>query len=79
MIGQARFSYDEIHTATVEVEAIINSRPLTFLHSDDTEEPLMPSHLLVRRRILSLPDNLTYFSPEDEDFEVTHESLQRRT
>jgi hypothetical protein len=75
MIGQVKL---EMHTAIVEIEAIINSRPLTFLNSDDTEEPLTPSHLLVGRRILSLPDNLTYFEPEDENFEVTDESLQRR-
>ena len=73
MVGQAKFSYDEMHTAIVEIEAIINSRPLTFLNSDDPEEPLTHSHLLVGRRILSLPDNLTYFVPEDETFEVTDE------
>ena len=73
MIGQAKFSYDEMHTAVVEIEAIINSRPLSFLNSDDTEEPLTPSHLLVGRR---MPDNLTYFV-EDEDFQVTGESLNR--
>ena len=78
MVGQAKFSYDEMLTAIVEIEAIINSRPLTFLNSDDPEEPLTPSHLLVGRRVLSLPDNLTYFAPEDETFEVTDESLQRR-
>ena len=68
MIGQA---HDEMHTAIVEFEAIINSRPLTFLNSDDFEEPLTPSHLSVGCRLLSLPDNLTYFTSEDENFEVT--------
>ena len=70
LIGQARFSYDEMHTAIVEIEAIINSRPLSYISSDDTEEPLTPSHLLVGRRILSLPDNLSY-SELDYDYEVT--------
>ena len=45
MIGRAKFSHDEMHTAIVEIEAIINSRPLTFLNSGDTDEPLTPSHL----------------------------------
>lgn len=75
MVGQAKFSYDEMHTAIV---AIINSRPLTFWNADDTEEPLTPSHLLVRRRLLSLPDNLTHYADDDPDFDVNSKSLKRR-
>ena len=79
VVGRAKFSYDEMHSAVVEIEAIVNSRPLAYLHPDDLEQPLTPSHLLVGRRLLSLPDHLTYLEPEgDEDFELTTESLQRR-
>ena len=77
MVGQAKFSYDEMHTALVEIEAVLNSRPLSYVSSGDTEEPLTPSHLLVGRRILSLPDNLSYLELDD-DFEVTGVSAQRR-
>ena len=78
-VGRARFSYDEMHTAIVEIEAIINSRPLSYIYSDDLEQPLTPSHLLVGHRLLSLPDYLTSLEPEDdEDFELNTESLQRR-
>ena len=69
MMGRARFSLDELNTALVEVEAIINSRPLTYLSSSDLGEPLTPSHLLTGRRILSVPDRLGYsHDPEDEEF-----------
>ena len=79
VVGRAKFSYDEMHTAIVEIEAIVNSRPLAYIHPDDLEQPLTPSHLLVGRRLLSLPDHFTYFEPEgDEDFELTTESLQKR-
>ena len=78
IVGQARFSFDELHTTIVEIEGIINSRPISYLNSGDTEEPLTPSHLLVGRRILNLPDNLTHLEEGDEDFEVTDEALQRR-
>ena len=79
VVGRAKFSYDEMHTAIVEIEAIINSRPLAYLHPDDLEQPLTPSHLLVGRRLLSLPDHLTYLEPEDdEDFELATEAFQRR-
>ena len=79
IVGRARLSYDELHTAVVEIEAIVNSRPLSYLHPDDFEQPLTPSHLLVGRRLWSLPDHLGHLQPEDdEDFELTRESAQRR-
>ena len=42
IIGQAQFSFDEMHTAIVEIEGIINSPPIFNLSSDDVEELLMP-------------------------------------
>ena len=56
VIGRARLTYDELLTVIVECETIINSRPLTFVYSDDLEEPLTPGHLLHGRRIPSLPE-----------------------
>ena len=37
---------DELSTAVVEMEAIINARPLSYISTEDVEEPLTPSHLL---------------------------------
>jgi len=78
IIGQARFSYDELNTALIEVEGIINSRPQTYISSDDLEEPLTPSHLLVGRRLLSLPDGLGITEDNDDDFCVSDTTLQKR-
>ena len=47
-----------LHTAIVEIEAIVNSQPLSYVHPDDLEQPLTPSHLQVGRRLRSLPDHL---------------------
>ena len=79
LIGQAIFSYDEMHTAVVEIEAIFHSRPLSYVSADDLDEPLTPSHLMVGRRILSLPDNLNYYVPDDdEDFVVNDSVVKKR-
>ena len=53
-LRNAKLDYDELHTILVEVEGALNSRPLTYVSSDDVEEPLTPFHLIYGRGILSL-------------------------
>ena len=74
MIGRAQLTYDELVTALTEVEAVINSRPLTYISTEDLDEPLTPAHLLIGRRLLSLPDHHV----REDDFEVLPEHLTRR-
>jgi len=75
----SQVSHDELHTALLEVEAIVNSRPFTYVSFDDLEEPLTPSHLLVGRRLLSLPDDLCYtVNQNDEEYTITDDALRKR-
>ena len=55
-IGKVTLTYDELATVLTEVEAILNSRPITYLSSEDIEEPLSPSHLLTGHCRLTQPD-----------------------
>lgn len=80
VIGRAKLYYDELITALTEIEAVLNSRPLTYLSPDDFEEPVTPSHFLCGRRILNLPDGLRQ-EDVDEEFELaqsTQATLSRR-
>ena len=43
IVGQARLNYDELLIVVTEVESIINSRPLSYISSDDLEEPIILS------------------------------------
>ena len=54
-IGRANLSFDELHTTLFKIEGVLNLPPLTYLYSDELEEPLTPSHLILGRRILKLP------------------------
>ena len=49
VVGRSRLYYDELITVVTEIEAVINSRPLTYLSADDLDEPLTPSHFLCGR------------------------------
>jgi len=56
VLGRTHISLQVLQTIVVEVEALLNDRPLTYV-SDDPKDPelLTPSHLLSGRRITSLP------------------------
>ena len=75
-IGSAPLNYDELLTTITEAEMIVNSRPLLYISSDDLEEPLTPSHLLIGDRVLSLPDTLMSLD-DDLGYELTHQDLSR--
>ena len=51
-IGRRRLTYEELETVLIDVEAVLNSRPLTYLYANDTDTPITPSHLFCGRRLL---------------------------
>ena len=68
-----------MNTAIIEVEMILNSRPISYVSTEDQEEPLTPSHLMVGRRLLNLPDNLCYnYIDQDYSPHITQEMITRR-
>ena len=80
MIRRSKVTLDQLQTLLVKVEPIINSRPLTYVSVRDLEEPLTLSHLLMGRRVLSLPDNLEPASDvDDEEFINPLTSSQLKT
>ena len=73
-IGREALTYDELLTLVVEVEAVLNSRPLSYISTDDMEEPLTPSHLITGHRILSLPEP----DAEEPGYNPSPEDLTRK-
>lgn len=74
IIGKAYVSYEELRTVIVEIESVINNRPITYVY-DDTQGisyPLTPSQLINGRNLDRLPN--------DGHFEIvnTYESLSKR-
>ena len=59
VLGKALVTLPVLQTLIVEIEAVLNDRPLTHVSSDLNDlEPLTPSHLLCGRRITSLPHKI---------------------
>lgn len=55
VLEKACVTYEELLTILTEIECVLNSRPLTYVYTEDLEETLTPSHFLCGKRLLSLP------------------------
>ena len=69
VIGRAYLTYDELFTCIVEIESIVNARPLCYLYDDGegASYALTPSHLIYGRNVSMLPS--------DRHFEIVHMNL----
>ena len=58
---------DEMHTVLVEVENILNSRPITHTYNECDVEVLTPSHLMCGKRLSPVADNFDHKYDLDDD------------
>ena len=73
-LGRTFVTLQTLETVVVEVESILNDRPLTYVSSDISDpEPLTPAHLIYGRRIVSVPHAV---EDHDEDADPSYLSDQ---
>ena len=69
VLGKVLVTLPVLQTVIVEIEAVRNDRPLTYVSADLRDpEPLTPSHLLCSRRITSMPHAITEDEISDPTF-----------
>ncbi|XP_055944124.1 uncharacterized protein LOC129975174 [Argiope bruennichi] len=75
IIGKSSLSFKELETIFLEIEAIVNSRPITYMYNEPSEpSPLTPSHFLIGKRLASLP----VIQSKIEELNVNRDSLTKR-
>ena len=51
ILKNSSLTYEELETVLIEVENIINNRPLTYIDTETTEQVLTPNHLIFGRSL----------------------------
>ena len=79
ILGRSILSFDELRTVLVEIEGVINSRPLTYVYDDEESisYPLTPSQLIYGRRITSTP-NAAHYEVISTNHSLTKKSRHHR-
>ena len=72
VVSRARLSYEELNTIIIEIEGVLNTRPLTHINEDDYSESLTPNHLLYGRSLVhsSSHNNFKELNTADECREI---------
>lgn len=66
VLGNAKLNADELLTVLTELEATLNSCPLTYEYDEVGAEMLTPSHLIYGCWLLSLPEEVRNDEEESE-------------
>ena len=57
LLNVLKVDYEDLVTILVEIQQVINNRPLTYNYNDVDSEPLTPNHLIFGRRL-----DINYFN-----------------
>ena len=53
VVGNPRLTNEESETSLIEIEGVLNSRPLIYVYDElDEQQPLTPSSIVIGRRLL---------------------------
>lgn len=66
IVGNSLLTYEELYTILVQIESILNSRPLTPLSSDPEDlTPLTPAHFLIGDSLAAVPQDNVMDLPQN--------------
>ena len=79
VIGRALLTRAELNTILIEIEAVVNDRPITYVYNDINEPlPLTPAHLLYGRPITSFPTDTQSIQELADPTSIDKQNLTRR-
>ena len=72
ILQRAMVTYEELLILVVEIEGILNCRPITYVYNDEFSEPLTLRHLIYGYRVLSTKSINDQNLLENEQFSTSH-------
>ena len=77
-VDKRRLTFEELNTVLIEIEAVLNSRPLTYTYENDVETPVTPSHLFYGDRVLDTEDHVELMSDNEEIEHLTRKQIVKQ-
>ena len=71
LLNVLKVNYEDLLTILIEIQRVINKRPLTYNYNDVNSEPLTPNHLIIGRRL-----HINYFN-ENSTLVGTNQFLEK--
>ncbi|XP_066583621.1 uncharacterized protein [Prorops nasuta] len=66
VVGESLFTFEEFNTFVVEIEGVLNSRPIMAMSTDPNDlQALSPGHFLIGRPLIAVPENDFLSVPEN--------------
>ena len=53
VLQKNKLNYEELQTAVIEIESILNTRPLCYIYDDSPHTVIISSHLIYGRNLLT--------------------------
>ena len=67
LLGESFIKFEEYYTVLTQIEACLNSRPITYLSDDPTDPlPLTPGHFLIGDALVALPETDVSSTPDNQ-------------
>ncbi|XP_026467804.1 uncharacterized protein LOC113371391 [Ctenocephalides felis] len=67
ILGNAILTFEDFYTVLTQIEAILNSRPISPLSSDPNDyDSLTPGHFLIGKSLISTPDPSVFDIPDNK-------------
>ena len=71
VLGRSKLSFREVETLLIQVEGLMNNRPLTYQTEELDDDPLTPNHMMLGYALPNIASDMNTETDDEEDYLAT--------